>query len=103
VQRGIEATAGEAREELDYSDMSRGMTAEVEGVRGRSIDEGAMRGFWRQWARAIGERPVDIGTPPPPRPEPRPLPSKRPHGLDEILAGLEAPAPATEGEQVSAR
>lgn len=102
VQRGIEATAGEVRQELDYSDMSRGMTADVEGVRGRSIDEGAMRGFWRHWTRAIGERPVDVGTPPPPRPEPGPLPSKRPHGLDEILAGLEDAAPATE-EQVSAR
>ena len=96
VQRGIEATAGEGPDGLDYSDMSRGMTAEVEGVRGRSIDEGAMRGFWRQWLRAIGAQPVDVGTPPPPRPEPAPLPSKRPHGLDEILAGLDE-------EQVSAR
>jgi hypothetical protein len=96
VQRGIEATAGEERAALDYSDMSRGMTAEVDGVRGRSIDEGAMRGFWRQWIRAIGSQPVDVGTPPPARPEPKPEPSKRPHGLDEILAGLEE-------EQVSAR
>jgi phenylpropionate dioxygenase-like ring-hydroxylating dioxygenase large terminal subunit len=54
VQRGIEATAGVAAPELDYSDMSRGMTDEVKGVQGRSIDEGAMRGFWRHWVKAVG-------------------------------------------------
>jgi p-cumate 2,3-dioxygenase alpha subunit len=54
VQRGINATAGDARTELDYSDMSRGMTDEVKGVQGRSIDEGAMRGFWRRWVDAVG-------------------------------------------------
>jgi phenylpropionate dioxygenase-like ring-hydroxylating dioxygenase large terminal subunit len=99
VQRGIEATAGEERTELDYSDMSRGMAAELTGERGRSIDEGAMRGFWRHWVRAIGSAPVDVGTPPPPPPEPKPLPSRRPHGLDEILAGLEG----ADSEQVSVR
>jgi p-cumate 2,3-dioxygenase alpha subunit len=65
VQRGIEATAGEARPELDFSDMSRGMVDEVKKVQGRSIDEGAMRGFWRAWAETVvpggvtvhGERP----------------------------------------------
>lgn len=54
VQRGINATADDARAELDFSDMSRGMIDEVKGVRGRSIDEGAMRGFWRHWLQAIG-------------------------------------------------
>jgi p-cumate 2,3-dioxygenase subunit alpha len=54
VQRGIEATAGAVAAELDYSDMSRGLTDEVKGVQGRSIDEGAMRGFWRHWVDAVG-------------------------------------------------
>ena len=34
--------------------MSRGMIDEVKGVQGRSIDEGAMRGFWRHWVDALG-------------------------------------------------
>src|SRR4051812_27625056 len=54
VQRGIEATAGDPRAGIDYSDMSRGMVDEVKGVQGRSIDEGAMRGFWRHWVDAVG-------------------------------------------------
>jgi benzoate/toluate 1,2-dioxygenase alpha subunit len=54
VQRGIQATAGTVPPELDYSDMSRGMADEVKGVQGRSIDEGAMRGFWRHWIEAVG-------------------------------------------------
>lgn len=54
VQRGIQATAGAGAPELDYSDMSRGMADEAKGVQGRSIDEGAMRGFWRQWVEATG-------------------------------------------------
>jgi p-cumate 2,3-dioxygenase alpha subunit len=66
VQRGIQATAGNAQPGLDHSDMSRGMADEVKQVQGRSIDEGAMRGFWRHWARTVvpdggtsvrGERP----------------------------------------------
>lgn len=54
VQRGVAATAGSVRPEFDYSDMSRGMVDEVKGVQGRSIDEGAMRGFWRHWLTAVG-------------------------------------------------
>lgn len=54
VQRGIEATVGVVQAEQDYSDMSRGMVDEVKGVQGRSIDEGAMRGFWRHWVAAVG-------------------------------------------------
>ena len=58
-----------------------------------------MRAFWRHWATAVGEGgPVDVGQAPPPHPEPAPLPSKRPHGLDEILTGLE-----TGQEEVAAR
>jgi benzoate/toluate 1,2-dioxygenase alpha subunit len=30
------------------------MVDEVKGVQGRSIDEGAMRGFWRHWIDAVG-------------------------------------------------
>ncbi len=40
--------------DLDYSDMSRGMRYEVKCEQGRSIDEGAMRGFWRYWEEAVG-------------------------------------------------
>lgn len=57
VQRGIEATAGDDRGFTDWSDMSRGMISEVRGEPGRSIDEGAMRSFWRAWSYAVG--PVD--------------------------------------------
>ena len=71
VQRGIEATAGAARPELDYSDMSRGMVDEVKGVQGRSIDEGAMRGFWRHWIEAVGHGDALAGHRRPPREVPR--------------------------------
>ncbi|MFD6882086.1 aromatic ring-hydroxylating dioxygenase subunit alpha [Rhodococcus sp. NPDC060084] len=60
VQRGIVATADVAPyaefgvEDLDYSDMSRGMADDLAGPRGRSVDEGAMRSFWRHWSRRIG-------------------------------------------------
>jgi p-cumate 2,3-dioxygenase subunit alpha len=52
VQRGIAATAGT---EYDWSDMSRGMANEKRGNRGRSVDEGVMRSFWRHWAGVMGE------------------------------------------------
>jgi p-cumate 2,3-dioxygenase subunit alpha len=58
VQRGILATDGVGPvgdPELDWSDMSRGMADERAGRHGRSIDEGAMRSFWRHWSRAVGE------------------------------------------------
>lgn len=63
VQRGIEATAGDARGFNDWSDMSRGMDREAKGEPGRSIDEGAMRSFWRHWSQAVGPRPAAIGGP----------------------------------------
>lgn len=54
VQRGIEATKSDARGFNDWSDMSRGMADERAGRKGRSIDEGAMRSFWRHWDQALG-------------------------------------------------
>ncbi|WP_037971160.1 aromatic ring-hydroxylating oxygenase subunit alpha [Streptosporangium amethystogenes] len=55
VQRGIEATANAADPAFDWSDMSRGMANEQKGNQGRSIDEGAMRSFWRHWATVVGQ------------------------------------------------
>lgn len=55
VQRGIEATADSVDPDLDWSDMSRGMANEKQGNQGRSIDEGAMRSFWRKWASEIDD------------------------------------------------
>jgi p-cumate 2,3-dioxygenase alpha subunit len=55
VQRGIEATVGFETDNHDWSDMSRGMADEVAGRNGRSIDEGAMRGFWRYWADSLDD------------------------------------------------
>ncbi|WP_127781714.1 aromatic ring-hydroxylating dioxygenase subunit alpha [Rhodococcus sp. X156] len=63
VQRGVVATAdldpfgGFADTDLDWSDMSRGMADDLTGPRGRSIDEGVMRSFWRHWSRRVGELP----------------------------------------------
>jgi benzoate/toluate 1,2-dioxygenase alpha subunit len=51
VQRGVEATAG--LDGVDWSDMSRGMANEKQGNQGRSIDEGAMRSFWRHWSSVV--------------------------------------------------
>src|SRR5690606_15030627 len=47
VQRGLESTKGDTRGFNDWSDMSRAMLSEVKGEKGRSVDEGAMRAFWR--------------------------------------------------------
>jgi phenylpropionate dioxygenase-like ring-hydroxylating dioxygenase large terminal subunit len=57
VQRGVIATEGFEGAELDWSDMSRGMGDDLAGPRGRSIDEGAMRSFWRHWSRRVGVIP----------------------------------------------
>ncbi|MFI7025618.1 aromatic ring-hydroxylating dioxygenase subunit alpha [Micromonospora sp. NPDC049900] len=63
VQRGIEATAGAADPRHDWSDMSRGMDNERLGNQGRSIDEGAMRSFWRHWAGLVDEpSPPETGS-----------------------------------------
>lgn len=52
IQRGVQATAGDPRANVDWSDISRGMKPELEGHPndpGRSIDEGGIRHFWRHW------------------------------------------------------
>ncbi|MFV2009987.1 MULTISPECIES: aromatic ring-hydroxylating oxygenase subunit alpha [unclassified Micromonospora] len=64
VQRGIVATADSADPAHDWSDMSRGMANEKQGNQGRSIDEGAMRSFWRHWADRVGAATAVAGDPP---------------------------------------
>lgn len=49
IQRGVMATADDARANVDWSDISRGMLPELRGEVGRSIDEGGIRHFWRRW------------------------------------------------------
>jgi p-cumate 2,3-dioxygenase subunit alpha len=55
VQRGVHATVGFDTDEFDWSDMSRGMADDIAGPKGRSVDEGAMRSFWRHWSKRVGE------------------------------------------------
>ncbi|TQS43422.1 aromatic ring-hydroxylating oxygenase subunit alpha [Cryptosporangium phraense] len=59
VQRGISATTDDQAPDTDWSDMSRGMADELAGKPGRSVDEGAMRSFWRHWAHSVGEVPIN--------------------------------------------
>ncbi|MER7169314.1 aromatic ring-hydroxylating dioxygenase subunit alpha [Micromonospora sp. NPDC000207] len=75
VQRGIVATADAGDPAHDWSDMSRGMGNEKQGNQGRSIDEGAMRSFWRHWAHRVQATTTVGGTPPagPAKPGPSPL------------------------------
>lgn len=63
IQRGVVATAGDPRPGVDWNDISRGIQAEVDGLAydetlggrvSRSIDESALRAFWRQWDRRVG-------------------------------------------------
>lgn len=49
VQRGVVATAGDARPNVDWSDISRGMEREARGEPARNVDEAGIRGFWRYW------------------------------------------------------
>ena len=49
VQRGVVATAGDPRANVDWSDISRGMAREAEGQPARNVDEAGIRGFWRHW------------------------------------------------------
>ena len=49
VQRGVVATAGDPRPEVDWSDISRGMERESRGEPARNVDEAGIRGFWRHW------------------------------------------------------
>ena len=74
IQRGIVTTAGDDRLGVDWNDISRGMAAELEAgdtpppVESRSIDESAIRSFWRRWDGLVGglvapeghEQPVSI-------------------------------------------
>jgi len=53
IQRGIQATAGDERDGVDWNDVSRGMTEEARGGPLRTIDEAGIRHFWRQWAEAV--------------------------------------------------
>jgi len=56
VQRGIVATAGDPRPEVDWSDISRGMAREAEGQPARNVDEAGIRGFWRHWDDVVSEK-----------------------------------------------
>jgi p-cumate 2,3-dioxygenase alpha subunit len=49
VQRGVVATAGDPRRNVDWSDISRGMERELQGEPARNVDEAGIRGFWRHW------------------------------------------------------
>ena len=64
IQRGVEATAGDERTGVDWNDISRGLAEELTGLPrddalggtvSRSIDEAAIRSFWRRWETAVGE------------------------------------------------
>ena len=58
VQRGVVATAGDARPEIDWSDVSRGMERESRGEPARNVDEAGIRGFWRHWDDLVGSAPA---------------------------------------------
>jgi phenylpropionate dioxygenase-like ring-hydroxylating dioxygenase large terminal subunit len=49
VQRGVVATANDPRQNVDWSDISRGMERESQGQPARNVDEAGIRGFWRHW------------------------------------------------------
>jgi phenylpropionate dioxygenase-like ring-hydroxylating dioxygenase large terminal subunit len=69
IQRGIQATAGDEREGVDWNDVSRGMAEEANGGPLRTIDEAGIRHFWRQWDEAVSGsdlRPAPSLTPVPP-------------------------------------
>ncbi len=55
IQRAIESTARDPRAGVDWNDVSRGMATEAAGEPIRSIDEGRVRAFWRQWNKLIQE------------------------------------------------
>ena len=63
IQRGVVSTAGDPRPGVDWNDISRGIQAEIDGLSydevlggrvSRSIDESALRAFWREWDRRVG-------------------------------------------------
>ena len=62
IQRGVQATADPHGDTADWNDISRGLAAEraglpyderLQGVVSRSIDEAAIRSFWRSWAERV--------------------------------------------------
>lgn len=56
IQRAIASTATDPRPGVDWNDVSRGMASDAAGEPIRSIDEGRVRAFWRNWARMMEER-----------------------------------------------
>jgi p-cumate 2,3-dioxygenase subunit alpha len=55
IQRAIASTATDPRPGVDWNDVSRGMASDAAGQPLRSIDEGRVRAFWRNWARMMEE------------------------------------------------
>jgi hypothetical protein len=55
IQRAIQATAGDNRPGVDWNDVSRGMQTETDGEPVRTVDEGRVRAFWRQWSKLLQE------------------------------------------------
>ncbi len=55
IQRAIESTADDPRPGVDWNDVSRGMQSEAAGGPLRTVDEGRVRAFWRQWAKLLEE------------------------------------------------
>jgi len=53
IQRGIDSTAGDRREGVDWNDVSRGMDDELHGGPLRGTDEAGVRHFWRTWDQAL--------------------------------------------------
>ncbi len=62
IQRGVQATADPNGGPADWNDISRGYAAELAGLAhdarlqgtvSRSIDEAAIRSFWRSWAERV--------------------------------------------------
>ncbi len=74
IQRGIVSTAGDDRAGVDWNDISRGMAAEVAAGSdavpsvSRSIDEAAIRSFWRRWDDLVGRHVPAAGEQPVPLP-----------------------------------
>jgi p-cumate 2,3-dioxygenase subunit alpha len=55
IQRAIASTATDPRPGVDWNDVSRGMASDAAGEPIRSIDEGRVRAFWRNWATIMEE------------------------------------------------
>jgi len=53
IQRGVAATADDARFGVDWNDVSRGMAEEKRGDPAGTTDEIVIRAFWRKWNEAV--------------------------------------------------